>query len=646
MNRWISVCCLLFGASACAEVSVAAKTTALERDARALRIEHARFFPEGVAVDKAGNFYIGSMELGAIYRGTASTSVAQPFIEPNDENQLVSVLGLLADDATNTLYVCSSDAGNAARSGTAPAAVKAFDLASGAFRKSYAWPAFSGTQLPADVTKGVNGFCNDLTLDADGNLYATDSWYPRVLKLAPFAEVLEEWLVSDVFPQDQWHLNGIDVDQSSNTLYVVENHPGALYAVPIRRNGSPGRVSKLSTSRELLGPDGLKVAAPGLLVVAEGGNQGGGVSTLHVRGGQAEVKEVAKGFDQVATLALFQSSAWVVENQGDHFWSPDESGRDATPPFRVVEVPLKAAAGARTIEIAAERFFPEGVTLDDRDNFYVGSMSTGAIHKASAAADRTEPFIAPNAENGLVSVLGLHADGDTLWVCSSDAGNGELAGRAPAALKAFELPGGALKGSWAWPAFSKPLPEETTKGVTGFCNDIAVDDAGNVYATDSWYPRILRLRPGADALEEWVVSDVFPQDQWHLNGIDIDRRGRVVYVVENHPGALYAIPIERDGSAGSVRAVATSRPLYAPDGLKVLGSSLLAVAEGEPGGIALIELGGGAAHVRRINTGLDGIATFAVRSGSAWLVENQGDHFWGEASDALEPFRLVEVPLR
>jgi len=338
----------------------------------------------------------------------------------------------------------------------------------------------------------------------------------------------------------------------------------------------------------------------------------------------------------------------VIENQADHFWSPDESGPDADPPFRVVEVPLTTGAGAGIIEVSGSDFFPEGVTLDDRDTFYIGSMNTGAIHKAAAGAETTEPFIEPDRENGLVSVLGLYAHGDTLWVCSSDAGNGALAGSAPAALKAFDLASGELRGSWPWPAFEAPLPESDTAGVHGFCNDIAVDDAGNVYATDSWYPRILRLRAGAargDALEEWATSHVFPTGQWHLNGIDIDRENRTVYAVENNPGALYAIPIESDGSAGAVRAIETSRPLSAPDGLKLIEPGLLAIAEGQPGGMALIELREGKAGVRRVSTGLDGIATFALRNGSAWLVENQGDHFWGEAGDPLKPFRLVEVPL-
>ncbi len=662
-RAWIKVIVLslpALGATACGDDkdsenapggNGSGESNGVEVGARVIDIMPERFFPEGVSVDKEGNFYVGSMELGSIYRATASSAQAEPFIAPDDENDLVSVIGLFADDTSGTLYVCSSDAGNGSLAGKAPAAIKAFELATGDFIASYAWPAFSGGALPDDMTQGVNGFCNDMTMDARGNLYATDSWYPRILRLPAGGDALEEWLVSDLFPQDQWHLNGIDVDQTSQTLYAVENHPGALYAIPILADGSPGRVRELTTSRALLSPDGLKVMAPNLLVTAEGGNAGGGVALLRVAGDEVEVEEVIKGFDQVATLALCQSSAWVVENQGDHFWGAADNGPNADPPFRLVEVPLGVGAGAGIIEVSSQDFFPEGVALDAQDNFYIGSMNTGAIHKAAANATDTLPYIEPTDENGLVSVLGLYAHDatSTLWVCSSDAGNGNLAGNAPAALKAFDLASGDFEGSWEWPAYATPLPATMTAGVTGFCNDVTIDDAGNVYATDSWYPRILRLPAGAtstDALEEWVTSDVFPQDQWHLNGIDIDRESGIIYAVENHPGALYAIPIRPDGSAGAVTRVITSRPLYSPDGLKVIGPNLLAIAEGQPGGMALIELGAdGAGFVRRVSTGLDGIATFALRDGSAWLVENQGDHFWGEAADPMKPFRLVEVPL-
>ena len=38
--------------------------------ARVINMTPTRFFPEGVTVDRAGIFYVGSMDLGLIYKGT------------------------------------------------------------------------------------------------------------------------------------------------------------------------------------------------------------------------------------------------------------------------------------------------------------------------------------------------------------------------------------------------------------------------------------------------------------------------------------------------------------------------------------------------------------------------------------------------
>jgi sugar lactone lactonase YvrE len=628
----------------------------LDPGGRSIELTPERFFPEGVAVDKNGNFYIGSMELGVIHRATANDADSTPFIEPDSENDLVSVIGLFVDDATDTLYVCSSDAGNSPQAGNAQAAIKAFSLPDGDFVASYELPPFSGTQWTDEVPTGVNGFCNDMTMDADGNLYATDSWYPRILRLPADGTALEEWLVDDIFhpTNDPWHLNGIDIDQSNNRLYVVENHPGTLYVVPIEENGDPGTPAEVDVSpRALLNPDGLKLAAPNLLITAEGGNDGGGVSVVRVDGTSAALEEVIKGFNQVATLALREASAWVVENQGDHFWDPASHGPDADPPFRLVEVPLDVGGGEGIIETTTAGFFSEGVTIDTDGNFYVGSMNLGLIHRVASDGAMTTAFIEPDADNDLVSVIGLYADSanDRLYACSSDAGNSQQAGDAQAAIKAFDLSDGSFVASYEWPAYSDPWMDMASSGVpdgvNGFCNDMTMDANGNLYATDSWYPRILRLAAGGSALEEWVVNEtVFPSaDPWHLNGIDIDPSSNTLYAVENHPGAIFAIPIMGDGSAGAVTEITTQRPVYMPDGLKVIGDDLLAIAEGQTSGMSIVEISGTSGFVRRISTGLDGVATFAMLDGSAWLVENQGDHFWGGDGMETKPFRLVEIPL-
>jgi sugar lactone lactonase YvrE len=512
----------------------------------------------------------------------------------------------------------------------------------------------------------VNGFCNDMTMDAEGNLYATDSWYPRILRLpagATATDMLEEWVTSTVFPSDQWHLNGIDVDQSTNTLYVVENHPGYLYSIPIENNGMPGTVTAITTMpRAIGGPDGLKVIAPGLLATAETHADGrGGVSLVEVSGDTATITEVLGGLDGYATVALAQSSIWVVENQGDHFWNAAMAGADATPPFRLVEIPIpqNVGAGAGTITITPPRFFPEGVTVDAAGAFYVGSMEEGSIYKSTGSGAAAAPFIAAGS-NGLVSVLGLLATDDALWACSSDAGNGARKGMGPVGIKKFTLADGMPAGSWDWPApemgaFTDPMANPSM--VNGFCNDIAIDPDGEfLYATDSWYPRIMRLPADAamtDMIEEWIYDPVFNAGttgaaaQWHLNGIDLDPMGQNLYVVENHPGHLWRVAIMGDGSPGMVTEIMTSRPLRGPDGLKVIDMNTLAVAEGS--GMSIVELTGNTGNGRTINTGLDGIATFAMLQGSAWLVENQADHFWGasgpQGANANKPFRLVEVPL-
>ena len=298
----------------------------------------------------------------------------------------------------------------------------------------------------------------------------------------------------------------------------------------------------------------------------------------------------------------------------------------------------KAAASGtdRAIGLTPARFFPEGVTVDKNGTFYVGSMYEGSIYKAAAGAKEAEPFIEAGA-NGLVSVLGLYADdaSGTLWACSSDAGNGKLAGAAPVALKAFDLKTGEAKGSYEFPG-------------SGFCNDITVDAAGNVYASDSWSPRLLRLPVGGSALEEWVNDPVLGVEQWSLNGLDVDQGQNMMYLVNIATGQLFRIPINDDGTAGAITEIKTSQPLQRPDGLKVVGPNTLATAESVPGGMSILTLNGDEATVKVINTGLDGVATFALYQGSAWLVENQGDHFWAPDSagpDAKPPFRLVEVPL-
>ena len=159
------------------------------------------------------------------------------------------------------------------------------------------------------------------------------------------------------------------------------------------------------------------------------------------------VSKVVSGLEGVATLALHQASAWAVEGQGDHYWDPASAGPNANPPFRLMEIPLAVGAGEGIASITTPEFFPEGVTVDDDGNFYIGSMELGVIYRAGGSGD-DDPDRSSRRTSDLVSVLGLYADnaGNRLWVCSSDAERPGARRTGPVALKAFNLDNGAPPG--------------------------------------------------------------------------------------------------------------------------------------------------------------------------------------------------------
>ena len=76
---------------------------------------------------------------------------------------------------------------------------------------------------------------------------------------------------------------------------------------------------------------------------------------------------------------------------------------------------------------------------------------------------------------------------------------------------------------------------------------MAVAPDGTVYATESFANRVHRLRPGAAALDVWITD---PQ-LGAVDGIALLADG-AVYVNTFMSGKLFRIPVDPDGSAGSL----------------------------------------------------------------------------------------------
>ncbi len=291
------------------------------------------FYPEGVAMDAAGNLYAGSLSRGSILRVPRGGDKAEPFIAPGTGG-LVSVIGILADSGRNVLWACSSDPGVGERAGTAEPSLTAFRLSDGA--PLAAFPL------------GKGAFCNDMALGPQGEVYVTDSFNPVIRRAALPANGakggMAVWLSDPRFvsaprdPRDMsapFNLNGA-VFGADGALYAVKTNTGELFRIAVKEDGSAGAVETLALPRPLDGPDGLKALPDGALLVVEGADR---LTRIDLTGPQVRLDPMAQGFDFATTVVPDGNGAWVTEGQLDLLFKPELAGK-APRPFKLTWVAI------------------------------------------------------------------------------------------------------------------------------------------------------------------------------------------------------------------------------------------------------------------------------------------------------------------
>ena len=262
-----------------------------------------------------------------------------------------------------------------------------------------------------------------------------------------------------------------------------------------------------------------------------------------------------------------------------------------------------AAQNRAEIEVNDTMVSPESITSTKDGTVIFGSTAKGTIYRATPGAARAEAWILPG-NTGLINTLGVFADerANVLWVCSSATGGrrgAPVVGETT--LRSYDLRSGAVKGVYPFPG-------------GGFCNDIAVAGDNTTYATDTTGGRILRLKPGATTLEEWMKDPMLAV----VDGIALLADGSV-YVNTFTTGRLIRVPVRPDGSAGPPVQLETSRPLARPDGLRSVGGSTLLQAEGE-GRVEEITINGNRAEVRVLKEGLTGATAVTLVGGTAYVL--------------------------
>ena len=270
-------------------------------------------FPESLTSTPNGAVYIGSMNLGAVYRAKKGEKEATTWIS-KDAGNFGRVLGVLADAPSDTLYVCDDNGDHAY--------LKTFSLKSAGLKKTYEFPG--------------GGFCNDIALKGK-DAYVTDTKNGRVLKLAAGSDALTVWYVND---KSDTSLDGLV--WQGNTLYTNTYNGNHVIAVPMKADGSAGQGTNLTTSMDVFQPDGMRLSPAGKILMVEGrGKDGNGrLDEVTVSGNNATIRVIKDHYMLPTAVTTVGSMAYVLEAKLNYQRDPALKNKDPGT-FTAYAVPLK-----------------------------------------------------------------------------------------------------------------------------------------------------------------------------------------------------------------------------------------------------------------------------------------------------------------
>ncbi|WP_109127309.1 hypothetical protein [Dyella sp. C11] len=292
-------------------------------------------------------------------------------------------------------------------------------------------------------------------------------------------------------------------------------------------------------------------------------------------------------------------------------------------------------------------WYPESIAVGPDGSFYVGSWRQGAVARLQPGEDAPQVLVTPGS-NGLSNGQGVLVDAHRglLWICSGTLGYTTVPTN-PSALKSYDLATGAPRASYE-------LPDK------GYCNDLAEDEHGNLYVTDSFQPRIFRWRDGDRQLEVWKEDAAFiaGSDGYKLNGIAIDGNHVYLSTVAAEP-YLLRVDVQPDGSAGKATRIDMPRTLKNADAIRSVGHGRIVIFEsnafghdGPYGGqISMATIKGDkASELVTLVAGLNDPSSGVIANGRVYFIESKYSLLFAHKGDDAGiprqvPFDVQSVPL-
>lgn len=275
-----------------------------------------RIFPESITSTKDGTIIIGSLGHGNVLRVAPGKTEAVEWIKPGTGG-LNSILGVLADEKDNLLWVCS----NKFEATGEATAVKTFDLKTGAPKGSYPLP-------------GAKALCNDFAIADDGTAYISDTEQAIVFMLKRGGKALEEAAKDPL-------LAGADglAFGDKTTLYVNSVTTNKFVRLDIGPDGKAKSVVELKTSRPLGEPDGMRTLGKDRLLMAE---NAGVMSIVTFSGPQKDTAvftNLKEGLEASCAVTATKGMAWIVEGKLNYRDDGEKKGQDPGT-FKLYAVPL------------------------------------------------------------------------------------------------------------------------------------------------------------------------------------------------------------------------------------------------------------------------------------------------------------------
>jgi len=275
-------------------------------------------YPEGIDYDtKNEKFLFSSLHKGAVYALNAKGELSVFATS----SKLVLPTGVYTDEARNRLIVANADLGisqkSTATSAGSVATVSIFNLTTGELIKEIDLKNF---------TPNAGSCPNDIAVDANGNIYITDSFSPVIYKLDT-NYVASIFATNTLFQPkpNEFGLNGI-VFHPDGYLLVAKTDTSKLLKIAL---SNPENITEV-TGTAFSAPDGIELDKNNNLVVVENGLALGKTYTLSSKNNwtsASQISETSIGKEEFPTTAALASdgNVYVISSKLGKLLSGDKS---------------------------------------------------------------------------------------------------------------------------------------------------------------------------------------------------------------------------------------------------------------------------------------------------------------------------------